>query len=100
MPIPDFDFSSIFGLHVLVELALFDPQFPEEIGFQMDLNRIRVGALVPETSAAIDVGLLMFISCAVWSRFSFWKREWNHDKAFNIRNGVADVHHYVPYCER
>jgi hypothetical protein len=63
-PVPDFDFSFVRELHVLVELALFDPGLPEQLGFQMTVTRIRVGTMVPEPSTANAIGWLTIVSYA------------------------------------
>jgi len=60
-PIPDFDFSFIRELDVLVELALFDPNLPEQLSFEMVLTEIRVGREVSEPSTIVYIGLLSML---------------------------------------
>jgi len=68
-PIPDFDFSSILELHVLVEPALLDPGLPEQLGFHMILTQIRVDHIVPEPRTVSLCALSMMLCFARYRRF-------------------------------
>jgi hypothetical protein len=62
--IPDFDFSSIVQLSVFLELALVNPNLPEELNFQMVVKRISVGYVVPEPPTFVG---MVVLSILVWS---------------------------------
>ena len=65
-PIADFDFSSVRELHVLIQPALLDPALPEQLNFQAELTRVRIGYVVPEPSTAVCL--------AVYSDMCCWRR--------------------------
>ncbi len=69
--IPGFDFSYIRELDVVVKLAHNTPNLPEQLGFEMVLDRIRVGRVVPEPSSLTDLTLLLALLIAFARRSVF-----------------------------
>lgn len=62
-PPKGFDFSAVVRLDVLLTLALIDPNLPEQLDFEMRLNSVRVGQIIPEPSA---ISSLLWIAVVMW----------------------------------
>lgn len=67
--IPDFDFSYICELDVVIKLAHNTPNLPERLGFEMVLDRVRVGRVVPEPTSLVELAVLLAV-LGVWRQGS------------------------------